>query len=60
MVFGFCLVAVGFERRFNPMLALPREDFIAALVAQVPPKAPGTDEIVAANLRGVRPETNRA
>lgn len=49
---------IGFERRFNPMLALPREAFVDALLAQVPPKAPGVDEIVAANLRGgVLPET---
>ena len=44
---------IGFERRFNPMLALPREAFIDALVAQVPPKDPGMDDTVAANLRGV-------
>jgi hypothetical protein len=37
------------------MLALPREAFVDALVAQLPPKAPGMDDIVATNLRGVLP-----
>jgi hydroxyacylglutathione hydrolase len=46
---------IGFERRFNPMLALPREAFIEALLADIPPKQPGMDDIVAANLQGVLP-----
>lgn len=43
---------LGFEKRFNPMLSLPREAFIEALVAEIPPAPAGMAEIVAANLRG--------
>jgi hypothetical protein len=43
------------EAALNPMLALPRKAFVDALVAQLPPKAPGMDDIVATNLRGVLP-----
>jgi hydroxyacylglutathione hydrolase len=51
---------IGFERRFNPMLTLPRNAFIEALVADIPPKQPGMDDIVAANLRGVVPAREAA
>jgi hydroxyacylglutathione hydrolase len=46
---------IGFEKRFNPVLALPRDAFIESLVADIPPKQPGMDDIVAANLRGALP-----
>ncbi len=39
---------LAFERRFNPLLALDREAFIAA-VAEVPPKPAEMDEIMRAN-----------
>ena len=46
---------IAFERRFNPMLSMPREAFVDALVADIPPPPPGMADIVAANLRGVAP-----
>ena len=46
---------IAFEKRFNPMLSMPREAFVDALVADIPPPPPGMAEIVAANLRGVVP-----
>ncbi|MBT9596916.1 MAG: MBL fold metallo-hydrolase [Vitreoscilla sp.] len=47
---------LGFERRFNPMLTMPRETFVDALVADIPPAPPGMADHVSANLRGVAPE----
>ena len=46
---------IAFEKRFNPMLSMPREAFVDALVADMPPPPPGMAEIVAANLRGGAP-----
>ena len=46
---------IAFEQRFNPMLSLPREAFVDALVADIPPPPPGMADIIAANLRGVAP-----
>lgn len=46
---------IAFEKRFNPMLSMPREAFVDALLADIPPPPPGMAEIVAANLRGVAP-----
>lgn len=46
---------IAFEKRCNPMLSMPREAFVDALVADIPPPPPGMAEIVAANLRGVVP-----
>ena len=46
---------IGFEKRFNPMLSMPREAFVDALVADIPPPPVGMADIVAANLRGVAP-----
>ena len=46
---------IAFEKRFNPMLSLPREAFVDALVADIPPPPPGMADIIAANLRGVAP-----
>jgi len=43
---------LAFERRFNPMLSLPRGEFVAALLAEIPPPPAGMDRILAANLRG--------
>ena len=44
---------IAFERRFNPMLTMPREAFVDALVADIPPPPSGMADMVAANLRGV-------
>ncbi len=41
---------IGFERRFNPMLSMPREAFVEALVADVPPPPPEMQAIVQDNL----------
>ena len=51
---------IGFEKRFNPMLAMTRDAFVAALVADIPAQPEGMADIVAANLRGVVPEPTAA
>lgn len=43
---------MAFEKRFNPMLSLPREAFIEAVLADIPPPPQGMAEVLAANLRG--------
>jgi glyoxylase-like metal-dependent hydrolase (beta-lactamase superfamily II) len=43
---------IGFERRWNPMLAMSRADFVAALTAEIPPRPAEMDRMVAANLAG--------
>lgn len=43
---------LAFERRFNPVLSLPRGEFVAALIGETAPPPAGMDRIVAANLRG--------
>lgn len=47
---------IGFEKRFNPMLSMPREAFIEALTAHIPPQPPDMARIMNANLRGAMPE----
>ena len=51
---------IGFEKRFNPMLALSREAFVEALIADIPPQPQDMARIVEANLRGVAPELAHA
>lgn len=46
---------LGFEKRFNPMLAMDKPAFVAALTAEIPPPPADMARIVQANLRGVRP-----
>lgn len=46
---------IAFEKRFNPMLSMPREAFVEALVAGIPPAPAAMADIVAANLRGHAP-----
>src|SRR2546425_588870 len=46
---------LGFEKRFNPMLALSREDFVASLTAAIPIAPADMARIVEANLRGIAP-----
>ncbi len=50
---------LAFEKRFNPMLALAREDFIAALTAEIPAQPEDMARIVEANLRGAVPMAMR-
>ena len=47
---------IGFERRFNPMLSMPRDEFVAVLTAEIPPQPQDMASIVDANLRGVAPQ----
>ena len=48
---------IGFERRFNPLLAMAREAFVEALVADIPSSPEDMARIIEANLRGVVPES---
>lgn len=41
---------IGFEKRFNPMLSMDRDAFIAALTSEIPPRPANMDRIVAANV----------
>jgi len=44
---------IGFERRFNPSLRIATKDeFVRAIVAQIPPRPADMDRIVAANTNG--------
>lgn len=44
---------LAFEKRFNPMLSLPKQAFVDALTAEIPPPPADMARIVEANLRGV-------
>ncbi len=41
---------VGFEKRWNPMLAMNRDAFVAALTGEIPPRPAEMERMVAANL----------
>lgn len=41
---------IGFEKRWNAALTLPREEFVATLTAEIPPRPADMDRIVAANI----------
>ena len=45
--------SIGFERRNNPLLELGEDEFVAALLKDVPPPPPAQAAIVAANRTGV-------
>ena len=47
---------IGFEKRFNAMLAMPREAFVEALIADIPSAPANMDRIIEANLRGIVPQ----
>lgn len=47
---------LAFEKRLNPMLSLTREEFVLALTAEIPAQPEDMARIMAANLRGVRPQ----
>jgi len=41
---------VGFERRWNPMLSMAKDDFVAALTREIPPRPVEMDRMVHFNL----------
>lgn len=50
---------LGFERRCNPLLGLAKEEFVAALTKEIPPRPKDMDRIIAANLgRAAVPATS--
>ena len=51
---------IGFEKRFNPMLSMSRDEFVAALTAEIPAQPQDMTRIVEANLRGFAPEPAHA
>ncbi len=51
---------IGFEKRFNPMLSMSRDQFVATLTADVAPQPADMARIVEANLRGVVPASVHA
>ena len=51
---------IAFEKRFNPMLALSRDAFVAALIADIPSPPQDMARIVQANLRGMVPAIEHA
>lgn len=49
---------IGFEKRWNPLLGLSKDAFVAAVTKEIPPRPADMDRIVAANLgRGAAPAT---
>ncbi|HEX7971945.1 MAG TPA: MBL fold metallo-hydrolase [Thiobacillus sp.] len=47
---GKPMSTIGFEKRWNPMLAMSRDAFVAALTETIPPRPAEMDRIVAFNL----------
>jgi glyoxylase-like metal-dependent hydrolase (beta-lactamase superfamily II) len=41
---------VGFEKRWNPMLSMNKDEFVAALTGEIPPRPAEMDRMVAFNL----------
>lgn len=41
---------LGFERRWNPALAMSREEFVAEVTREIPPRPADMDHMVAANI----------
>ena len=41
---------VGYEKRWNPVLSMEREAFVAAVTSEIPPKPAEMERWVAANL----------
>ena len=50
---------VGFEMRFDPMQSMPRQAFVDAVTAEIPPPPADMARIVEANLRGIVPAAAR-
>ena len=51
--------SIGFERRSNPLLSLGEDEFVAALLKDIPPAPPDQAAIVAANRTGAVPASAR-
>lgn len=50
---------LGFEKRWNPLLGLAKEEFAAAITKEIPPRPKDMDRIIAANLgRAAVPATS--
>jgi glyoxylase-like metal-dependent hydrolase (beta-lactamase superfamily II) len=47
---GKPMSTIGFEKRWNPMLNLGRDEFVAALTGDIPPRPAEMDRMVAFNL----------
>lgn len=47
---GKPMSTIGFEKRCNPMLAMDRDEFVAALTSSIPPRPGEMDRMVAFNL----------
>lgn len=47
---GKPMSTIGFEKRWNPMLSMTRDEFVAALTADIPPRPAEMDHMVAFNL----------
>jgi glyoxylase-like metal-dependent hydrolase (beta-lactamase superfamily II) len=47
---------IGFEKRCNPLLTMPRDAFIEALLADIPAQPDDMSRIIDANLRGAVPQ----
>lgn len=47
---------IGFEKRFNATLSMPRDEFIQALTAEISPQPADMARIMDANLRGATSE----
>ena len=41
---------VGFEKRWNPLLSKPRDEFVRLVVNAIPPRPADMEKIVAANV----------
>ncbi|MDA8127404.1 MAG: MBL fold metallo-hydrolase [Betaproteobacteria bacterium] len=47
---GKPMSTIGFEKRWNPMLAMSRDEFVATLTESIPPRPAEMDRMVAFNL----------
>jgi hypothetical protein len=41
---------IGFEKRWNPLLAMDRDAFVRELTANIPARPANMDQIVASNI----------
>lgn len=46
---GKPMTTIGFERRMNPLLGLPRDEFVRRVTEAIPPRPVAMDDIVRAN-----------
>lgn len=52
--------SIGFERRFSPMLSMPRDEYVSAVIADLPPQPLEMARIFEANLDGRSGQMARA